>query len=144
MKNKALTPIEIRIKQVSEMILKGVPYLDILQLSDEWDCTTRTIQNYIAKAKELIIKANETDIKHETAKLKQRYEMLFNLALGNLDLKTCTTILNQQSKMFGIAEPKEDSNDSNSLIITHKFAGAIDTVLPVDSFTDNGSMDLSI
>lgn len=52
--------------------------------------TRRTIANYLSKAKELIIESNKTNIELESNKLKQRYELLFNMALETGDLRTAT------------------------------------------------------
>lgn len=138
--NSNLSEIELRIKTISELLIKGVSYLDIMALTDEYKVSRRTIANYLAKAKELIIESNKTNIEVESSKLKQRYELLFNMALETGDLRTANSILAQQSKMFGLAEPKENIDDGTIKII-HSFTG-VKTDGHELNFIDNNDNDI--
>lgn len=137
--------IEYRIKEIVDKIISGCSHLQILELADVWGVTQRTVCNYLKRAKQVIIETNKTDIAEESAKLRHRYEMLFHLALENQDLRTATLILNQQSKMFGLAEPKENDGNDTTLVISHQFVSGNGTSLPSNAFTDNNEeMDLRI
>jgi len=138
--NSNLSEIELRIKTISELLIKGVSYLDIMALTDEYKVSRRTIANYLAKAKELIIESNKTNIEVESSKLKQRYELLFNMALETGDLRTANSILAQQSKMFGLSEPKENIDDGTIKII-HSFTG-VQTDGHELNFIDNNDNEL--
>lgn len=141
--------IEYRIKEIVDKIISGCSHLQILELADTWGVTQRTVCNYLKRAKQIIIETNKTDIAEESAKLRHRYELLFNMALENQDLRAATLILNQQSKMFGISEPQTDNSKDTTLIISHQFVSGNGSVLPSNAFVDNGDgsdseMDFSI
>lgn len=148
-KNSNLSEIELRVKDVVSMLIEGKSYVQILELADRWNCTQRTIANYLQRAKQIIIESSRVEMESEAAKLRLRYELLFKLALEASDLRTATKVLELQSKMFGLAEPKENNGNDNEITFIHKFVGRSEGGIPSTrdelDFTDNNEeMDLSI
>lgn len=141
--------IENRVSGIINMIIEGCSNLEIYNLSKEWNCTRRTIDNYLVRARELIIESNKSNLEFEKNKLLHRYELLFRNSFLNQDYKTCATILNQQSKMFGLDKPEENNKQDNELIFIHKFVGRSEGGIPsnkdiLDFTDDNEEMDLRI
>lgn len=117
-----MAEFERRINIVYEMILSGLRRFNIISECKKlkWNVTDRQIDNYISKAREIIEQINQDDRKFILNKILAQYESLYLKSLKVQDIKTCVSILEKKSKMLGIAEPKTDDGNDNTIEFIHK------------------------
>lgn len=92
---------DVRIQTVADFILEGLRPKEIKSYCMEnFKVCSRTVDNYVKRAKDLIKVAGQKNIEFETAKLMQRFELLFSKCFAYEDYKTCASILKQQSDIL--------------------------------------------
>lgn len=102
---------DVRIQTVADFILEGLRPKEIKSYCMEnFKVCSRTVDNYITRAKDIIKLAGhgQKNIEFEKAKLMQRFELLFSKCFAYEDYKTCASILKQQSDILTIAGEGEE------------------------------------
>ena len=99
--------IEQRVSTVYRLMLRGSSRESILQYAakKEWGVETRSVDGYIARAKNLLRKQAETDRTDELGKARARLNLLFGKALKTGDLRTALAVqkeLNQLADLYPV------------------------------------------
>lgn len=109
--------LDERRTEVARLILNGYSTSKIYELAVEWGLTTRTIDTYIAQAKETIKKINQWDVEFESALQRQRLEDNYQMARRKGDLKQELAAIKTIIDLRGLAAPEKHQIEST---VTHK------------------------
>jgi len=101
--------IEKRIFSIYQILLQGYTkrrfILQYVSEKTDWNLDERQIDNYIKKAKELILEKFEDDIDFEKRLSLQRFEQLYTMNYKIQDYKECRSIIEARCKLLGINAP---------------------------------------
>ncbi len=113
---------ERRINMVYEMLLSGLSRYEISTNLEKQGIkvTYRQITNYISDATKLINEDYSENRETVRNKFLAQYNLLLKKCILSKDYKTAASILEKQSKMIGVAEPKEDNDKDNTIEFIHK------------------------
>ena len=102
--------IAARVEQILPLVLDGASKREIFRFVAEktsWGhVSTRTIENYIFRAREQIIAAADKDAAEHYAKALARYERLYWRASAKGDLGQCRQIEEAIVRLLGLAAPQ--------------------------------------
>lgn len=100
---------ELRIYQVYELILKGLPrYKIVLYGRDKWDACERSMDNYIGDVYNLMRDHNLKNHEHNLNLMNSRIEDLINKCYDENDKKTMVQLLKLQSDILGLNKIQMD------------------------------------
>lgn len=100
---------ELRIYQVYELILKGLPrYKIVLYGRDKWDACERSMDNYIGEVYNLMRDYNLKNHEHNLNLMNSRIEDLINKCYNENDKKTMVQLLKLQSDILGLNKIQMD------------------------------------
>ena len=102
--------LEQRIEVVMTLLSRFMNRQQILQYASkktDWDVSSRTIDDYISKAKEKL--REKEDPEQIRGKIYRNFEMLFKKNLENEDFRECRNVLESIAKLTGANEPEEIS-----------------------------------
>jgi len=111
--NKAET--EKRVTTVVDLLLDGLRRHEIYRFVSEneakgnlnWNVTTRQIDEYIAKASEIIRNYESDKREDKIKKAEQRLEKLLSRAISNKDLRLARLIIADIRTLFGLDAPSK-------------------------------------
>lgn len=100
-----------RVNEVAKAILNGFSnrkiLLQFLTESYKWDVIDRTLDGYIADAKDLLSSINENEVEFEKTLALNRLDSLYNLNFKIHDFRECRNIIESRSKLLGISSPEK-------------------------------------
>jgi hypothetical protein len=99
-----------RVEEVYQLMIDGLDTSRIVRFgSEEWGVSRRSIEKYIAKAREKFLEAMEEHRNKDVMKMYifKRLENLYSLNMENFDLKEARAVLADASKIFGVNAPEE-------------------------------------
>ena len=133
--------IEKRIFSIYQILLQGYTkrrfILQYVSEKTDWDVDDRQIDNYIKKAKELILEKFEDDIDFEKSLSLQRFEQLYTMNYKIQDYKECRSIIEARCKLLGINAPMKIAETDVSGKDKKLPTGAKILYLGVDELEDN-------
>jgi hypothetical protein len=133
--------IEKRIFSIYQILLQGYTkrrfILQYVSEKTDWNIDDRQIDNYIKKAKELILEKFEDDIDFEKSLSLQRFEQLYTMNYKIQDYKECRSIIEARCKLLGINAPTKIAETDVSGKDRKLPTGAKILYLGVDELEDN-------
>lgn len=103
----------IRINKVESYIITGMDRGEIWQYVSNpegkgfIDVSIRTLDRYLAAAKDRIEKLSETNREYEIGQAKKRLDLLFKRNLSIQDYKAALGVIRERSKLLGLNEPEK-------------------------------------
>ena len=100
----------IRVTKIVELLMLGLSRAEIIQYASEkgvWNVTTRTIDNYIARATKAIEAQSETKREYEIGKTLERLEHLFKRNISIQDFKAALAVVKERSELLGLKAPNK-------------------------------------
>lgn len=108
--------VELRVSKIVKLMITGHTYQDLVRFSaDSWKVCTRTVDNYIKRAKIKIQEYSKETQKEWLHKSKIRFEELYKRSLKKKDLAECRKIIETANKVLGYE--KLNLNMSGSITI---------------------------
>ncbi len=112
--NPLTTQTEDRVTTVLAMLIKDKSHTEIVQFAaSEWDVCERTVDNYIAKARQAhgAVTAKKRD--RLRGRSLMRMEGLYRLSLDHKQYAVCVAIEKRIAALFGLDAPTQiDVNDT--------------------------------
>lgn len=100
-----------RVAKIKEWIILGIPTDKIYELSKSikfrWDVSNRTIDNYIADAKDLLAedaKRNYKSVEFNRAKATERFDLIYAEAMRQKDLQAAIRAESERIKVLRVLE----------------------------------------
>jgi len=104
--------INIRVTEVYNLILEGYTNNEIIRhTSRKYGVSSRTVDQYVAKARKLIKIDNSVEREQLIEEHKSKLYYLFKKNLEAGDLRECRALLESERKLFGLNEPEKNSNN---------------------------------
>ncbi len=96
--------MKLRINEVYGLLTRGYSRAQILQhAADRWDCTVRTTDTYIARAREVLEKDCEMSRPAFLAEALSRLRLVEQKAEQRGQLMACLTAIRMQCELVGLA-----------------------------------------
>ena len=103
---------EMRVNRVYELLLSGMSRRGIIQYAANpsegekpWAVKPRTVDSYIAAAKERFIEASKTVYAEELGRAVQRLNNLYARCMARNDLTGCRLVQRDLTELLGLAAP---------------------------------------
>jgi hypothetical protein len=128
--NEKTPTVEVinRVEEITALLVAGFARKDILQFvakERDWDVCSKTIDNYIHKARKKIEKACDTKTEQELGMSLKRLEELYRRSFAIQDYKSALSVVKEKNTLLGLYKPKQhelfgkDGKDI-SIIVTHE------------------------
>ena len=101
--NKAT--VNERTHAVALMLVEGKTRAQILQNAAEWDIAERTVEDYIARATELLAAESAAEFVSEFGKAKRRLELLFERTFAREDYGRALAVVKELNTLLGLYPP---------------------------------------
>lgn len=96
----------LRVQQVVSWLLDGNTYMEVAKLgASKWGVSERTVERYIADAREQVEAMAATEIRGATTLALYRLTELYFSALASEDYKTALDVVKTQNRMLGLNAP---------------------------------------
>lgn len=111
-KNNTAT-VALRVEAVLSILMDGAQLSDVAEFAAEqgWDVTPRTLQRYIRKADDLLIKRLEKSFDRRFARHIAQLDRLIARAINGGDLSVARAALSDKAKLFDLF-PQEKKPDA--------------------------------
>ena len=102
---------------IEERVIEILPYVSFLTRTDlfqlvskkkNWNITQRTLDNYIARAREILRENHETFKQNASQNILNNLTELYKQAFLQQDFKLCAQLQKQISDIFGVSQSKID------------------------------------
>lgn len=129
------TEFQLRVKTVQRLLLKGYTRSFVVQFgSEKWGITSRQIDDYIAKAQEVIREINLSKMADNLAVIVSNYWVQYRKACKSKNGFLAVTILEKLSKLQGldqetvnhVIEVKSEFADLTDEQLDEKFAQGLE------------------
>lgn len=94
--------IERRVTEIHTLMLAGVRRAEILRHASKWDCSSRTVDSYMARAAEEIKNQATFDREAELGMVVTQLRTLFRQAQQTGDTRASLAIVKQYSELLGL------------------------------------------
>lgn len=131
--------LEKRCGVIAELLIKGYARSQIIKITNDpkkgynWDVSTRQIDTYIARAKEMIQEDAQGDKKDYFNLAVMRYNDLYKKNYDLEEYKECRGVQDSFNKLVGIAESEKTEMTIKSGALTKE-----DRELLIESLNENG------
>lgn len=100
------TELDSRVNTVYAMLLQGFQRKRIIQyVAEKHDVGERQIDNYIAKARDIMSNDNKVEIELKKSEILSQLYDLYGKNLKIDDFRECRNILNQIAEVLGVKAP---------------------------------------
>ncbi len=94
--------VDRRVKEVQDWILLGYTRWEIIQNAAKWNAGDRTIDEYISRAREMVLEINRVSIEVTSGQIVKNYWKLYRAAIGTRNLTLASSILEKIAKVRGL------------------------------------------
>ena len=103
MRKSTRAEVELRIREICKLLIKGSSREEIVQYSStNWGVSERQADKYLKGAKQVIAKSVQKSIDYDFAKAVSRYEELYRVCMEKKDYKTALSVNKELSSLQGL------------------------------------------
>ena len=100
--------LDMRVREVAKLLIGGASTFyvhEFIRDKKDWNITSRQVENYLRKARELISDINNRDIEMAISEQCERLDDLYRRSMGLQDFRTCLSITAEKNKLLGLHRP---------------------------------------